>query len=54
MVQEKQLKGDEKEKSLAFIEYKITKLAEILGEERENTKANVERKQSRTTEEREV
>ena len=40
-------------KNIAFNEFKITKFMQIFGQLREDTKSNVERKQSRTVEERE-
>jgi len=50
---EKTQREAEKEKQIALLEKRIEKLAELLGEERENTKNNIERKQARTTSERE-
>ncbi|KAK9728721.1 Pre-mRNA-splicing factor sap61 [Basidiobolus ranarum] len=43
---------DDREKSIAQTEALIVKLAEVLGKEREDTKANVERKQTLTDKER--
>jgi splicing factor 3A subunit 3 len=40
---------DGRDKQFAWLEVRITKMAELLGEERENTKSNIERKQARGT-----
>ena len=50
----KKKKGDDKDqkKKMAEIEAQIYRLIEILGEQREMTRDNVERKQARTEDER--
>ena len=45
---------DKREKEIAFTEALIQKYAEILGSQREDTKANVERKRALTDRERRV
>ncbi|OZJ06928.1 hypothetical protein BZG36_00173 [Bifiguratus adelaidae] len=46
------MEKEEKEKQVAWFETLISKYAEVLGQEREDTKANVERKQALTDRER--
>lgn len=45
---------DKREKEIAFTEALIQKYAEVLGSQREDTKANVERKRALTDRERRV